>query len=313
MKNHKKNLPGIIIICGPTGIGKTALTTSLYKKFPSVIISADSVSVYKYMDIGSAKPTKEENKKYPHNLIDICLPDEDFDAGKFLDLAEQIIYQAHNEKKTTIISGGTGLYIKTLTNGIFRNKPADKKILTSLYEKEKNFGRGYLYGELKKIDPEASKKIHKNDIFRLARAVECYISTGTKISTLQKNQRNSRKEKFKFLKIGLSMERKNLYKRIEKRVDIMIKQGLVKEVEALREMGYNTNLKSMNSIGYKQINMYLDNKIQLEEAIGLIKRDSRRYAKRQMTWFNAQKDIAWISPDDIEGASRLIEAFLKTT
>lgn len=307
----KNKLLKIIVICGPTGIGKTALTIDIYQKFPSIIISADSVQVYKFMDIGTAKLTPEENKEAPHHLIDICLPDEDFDAGKFSDLASGLIEKAAIENKTSIITGGTGLYINALTHGLFRSRPADKKTLEQLYSVEKEKGSGYLYRELEKKDPEAAAKIHENDVFRLARALECYISTGEKISSRQKRDRENSEPRFNVLKLGLSMDRKALYERIDKRVDIMINQGLLQEVIKLREMGYSGNLKSMGSIGYKHMNMFIDKEVSWAEAVRLMKRDTRRYAKRQLTWFNADSSINWIAPDDLKKAELLIKGFLE--
>lgn len=305
-----KNLPKIIIICGPTGIGKTALTIDIFQKFPSIIISADSVQVYKHMDIGTAKLTPEENKTAPHQLIDICSPDEDFDAGKFSDLASNLIHDAHDKGKTSIITGGTGLYIKALIHGIFRSRPADKEILEYLYSLEKENGTGFLFNELKKVDPKAASKIHQNDTFRLARAIECFMSTGIPISQKQDEDKIASEPRFDYLKIGLNMDRKLLYTRIDKRVDIMLDQGLLNEVAALREMGFSKDLKSMGSIGYKHMNMFLDNEVSFDEAVSLMKRDTRRYAKRQLTWFNADDEIKWIAPDDLEKAEKLIRDFL---
>jgi tRNA dimethylallyltransferase len=302
-----EKLPKIVIICGPTGIGKTSMTIELFSKFPSIIISADSMQVYKLMNIGTAKPTPEENKKAFHHLTDICLPDEDFDAGKFSDKADKLIKQADKENKISIISGGTGLYIKALTQGIFRARPADKKMLESLYEKEKNMGKGYLKKLLMTHDPESASKIHENDIFRLSRALECFFSTGKKISEFHKDKNI---KKYSILKIGLYMDRNALYERIEKRVDLMIKNGFLEEVKNLRQLGYSPNLKSMGSIGYKHMNLFIDGELSFDEAVELMKRDTRRYAKRQLTWFRADNEINWLLPDDIEKAKQLIKDFI---
>jgi tRNA dimethylallyltransferase len=283
------------------------MTIELFSKFPSIIISADSMQVYKLMNIGTAKPTPEENKKAFHHLTDICLPDEDFDAGKFSDKADKLIKQADKENKISIISGGTGLYIKALTQGIFRARPADKKMLESLYEKEKNMGKGYLKKLLMTHDPESASKIHENDIFRLSRALECFFSTGKKISEFHKDKNI---KKYSILKIGLYMDRNALYERIEKRVDLMIKNGFLEEVKNLRQLGYSPNLKSMGSIGYKHMNLFIDGELSFDEAVELMKRDTRRYAKRQLTWFRADNEINWLLPDDIEKAKQLIKDFI---
>jgi len=304
-----EKLPKIIIICGPTGIGKTSMTIELFSKFPSIIISADSMQIYKLMNIGTAKPTPEENIKAFHHLTDICFPDEQFDAGKFAQTAEKLIKKAHAEDKISIITGGTGLYIKALTQGIFRTKPTDKKILESLYEMEKKNGKGFLKKLLKTHDPESANKIHENDIFRLARALECFFSTGEKISKLKKKDNIDKAKKFDVLKIGLYMEREILYKRIEKRVDQMKEKGLLDEVIKLRNMGYSPSLKSMSSIGYKHMNLIVDKELSFDEAVDLMKRDTRRYAKRQLTWFRADTEINWIAPHETEKAADLISAF----
>lgn len=305
-------LPKIIVICGPTGIGKTALTLDIYKNFPSIIISADSVQVYRHMNIGTAKLSPQENMEAPHELIDICDPNEDFDAGKFAELAEELIFKAHNENKISIITGGTGLYIRALTQGIFRSRPADNKVLADLYKLEEQYGKGHLHQKLYEVDPKSCERIHKNDTFRTARALECYISTGKPISQLQEEDRQNTVQKFKVLKLGLQMDRQALYQRIEQRVDIMMDQGLINEVKELRKKGYGPDLKSMGAIGYKHINMFLDLELSLKEAVSLMKRDTRRYAKRQLTWFNADKEIKWIAPTDLEKANKLIAEFLKS-
>lgn len=304
-----EKLPQIVIICGPTGIGKTSMTIELFSMFPSIIISADSMQVYKLMNIGTAKPSPEENARAFHHLTDMCFPDEDFDAGKFAYEADRLIQEAHRKEKISIVTGGTGLYIKALTEGIFRSRPADKKILESLYEDEKKHGRGYLKKLLQVHDPESASKIHENDVFRLARALECYFSTGEKISELQKKEKEEKKKKYEILKIGLYMERSLLYKRIEARVDQMIDAGLLDEVKKLREQGYHPDLKSMGSIGYKHMNLFLDKQLSFDEAVEIMKRDTRRYAKRQLTWFRADNEINWLLPDETEKAAELITKF----
>jgi len=303
-------IPKIIVICGPTGIGKTRLTIDIFKKFPSIIISADSVQVYKYMNIGTAKISPEENKEAFHHLTDTCYPDENFDAAKFAELAQNLINTAFKKGKYSIISGGTGLYIKALTEGIFRSRPADNEVIESLYKAEES-DKGFLHRKLSEADPESAAKIHKNDQFRLARALEYFHSTGEKISEKQKKEKPAKKQ-FEVLKLGLFDNRKDLYERIDKRADIMIEQGLLEEVKNLRNMGYPPTLKSMGAIGYKHMNLYIDKKVSWDEAVRLMKRDSRRYAKRQLTWFRADRRINWISPDDTEKAEYLIREFINS-
>ncbi|MDY0131409.1 MAG: tRNA (adenosine(37)-N6)-dimethylallyltransferase MiaA [Desulforegulaceae bacterium] len=303
------NSPKIVIICGPTGIGKTSMTIELFSKFPSIVVSADSMQVYKLMDIGTAKPSLQENKKAFHHLTDICFPNDDFNAGKFVEKADALIQKAHSKGKISIIAGGTGLYIKALTEGIFRSKPADKKIIESLYEKEKIHGKGHLKKLLSIHDPEAGLKIHENDIFRLARALECFFSTGQKISQLRKEDNY---KKYQVLKIGLYMERSLLYKRIESRVDQMMEDGFLEEVKKLRNLGYSPELKSMNSLGYKHMNLFIDKELSFDEAVELMKRDTRRYAKRQLTWFRRDNEINWLLPNENKKAEELIKNFISS-
>jgi tRNA dimethylallyltransferase len=304
--------PSIIVICGPTGIGKTSVGIESAEAFGGEIISADSMQVYKYMDIGTAKPTLEERCRVYHHMIDIIEPDEDFSAARFATLAAGIIKKVSEEKTVPFVVGGTGLYIKALTQGLFDPGKVGTDAKTRLKKEAELHGAELLYGRLKNSDPAAAERIHPNDTFRIIRALEIYEATGTPISEYRGRHRFSERA-FNVLKIGLTMERKDLYDRIEKRVDSMIKNGFVDEVRRLLGMNYPADLKSMQSIGYRHILDYISGRIDLDEAIRILKRDTRRFAKRQMTWFNADPEIVWVKPDQADDIKMLVDSFLKAT
>lgn len=283
----------VIIILGPTGVGKTSASILFAKELNTEIISADSMQIYRYMDIGTAKPTPEQQKLVKHHMIDIINPWESFSTGKYISMVKEIIKELHAKGKIPIITGGTGLYIKAMTRGLFTGPQADWELRERLIsiEKEK---KGTLYSYLKELDPETSNKISPNDLRRIIRAIEVCIKTKKPISELQKALTNPLP--YEFIKIGLSRERKELYKLIEKRVDTMIEKGLVEEVKRILKM--NPDKTPLQAIGYKEIIKYLNNELSLDEAIRLIKRNTKRYAKRQFTWFKKEQNINWI---DITG------------
>ncbi len=306
------NKPSIIIICGPTGTGKTSAGIETAETFGGEIISADSMQVYRYLDIGTAKPTQKETQRVFHHMIDIIDPDEDFSAAKFASMGIEIIDKMEKEKKVPFIVGGTGLYIKALVHGLFDAKPgAGSNLKIHLKKQAKEHGIEPLYNKLQKLDSEAANKIHPNDTFRIIRALEVLESTGISISEHQKKHGFSEK-RFNVLKIGLNMEREALYRQIEKRVDLMIEAGFANEVKRLLDMNYSADLKSMQSIGYRHMIDYITGRTALDEAIRTLKQDTRRFAKRQLTWFNADSDIVWVRPDRIKDIKTLVENFLKT-
>ena len=297
MINSKKN-NNLLILLGPTGVGKTDIAIKLAKKIPNIeIISADSMQIYKYMDIGTAKPDKNILKTIKHHMVDIVDPAENFDVTKYSKLATKIILDVFKSGKIPTLMGGSGLYISSIINPLFTGPAKNIEYREILEEEAKIHGKKYLYDKLSKIDPISASKIEPNDLRRIIRALEVYKSTGKTISYLQKKASN-KNAKFKYYIIGLKRDRENLYQKINLRVDKMIKGGLIDEVKNLRTRGYNENLNSMQGLGYKQINKYLDGEYDKETAINLIKRDTRRYAKRQMTWFNNKiKNIEWINLD----------------
>jgi len=294
---NKNNI--LFILLGPTGVGKTDISLKLAQQIPDIeIVSADSMQIYKYMDIGTAKPDKNILKTIKHHMIDIVDPSENFDVMQYSNLATKIILDIFKKNKVPILVGGSGLYISSIINPLFTGPVKNSDYRKILEEKAKIHGNKYLYDKLSKIDPISASKIEINDLRRIIRALEVYKSTGKTISYLQKENSN-KNAKFNYQIIGFKRNRDNLYQRINLRVDKMIKDGLIEEVKTLRKRGYSENLNSMQGLGYKQINKYLDAEYDKETAIYLIKKDTRHYAKRQMTWFNNKiKNIEWINLDE---------------
>ncbi len=286
----------VIVIAGPTCSGKTALAIKLAKHTNGEIISADSRQVYKYLDIGTAKPTKHELSLVKHHLVDFLYPEEDYNASIFEQDALKIIEELFNKNKTPIVVGGSGLYIKALTEGIFEGAGSDEQVRELLKKKEQELGIEALFNELKIVDPESASKMLLSNKKRIHRALEVFYLTGKTISSLQKEF--IRNNNLNFIQFMLNYNREQLYKRIETRTDKMLAEGLIDEVKKIINLGYNKNLNSLNTVGYKEIFDYLDNKIDLDTAKELIKRNTRRYAKRQFTWFNAQPNLIKLSIDD---------------
>jgi len=286
----------VLAIVGPTASGKTKLSIIVAEKIGGEIISADSRQVYRYMDIGTAKPSKEERERVKHYFIDELNPDEEFNAGAFGERGREIIEDIFSRGKVPIVVGGSGLYVKSLIDGFFEGPAGDWELREILYRKAEQLGKGVLYEELKKVDPASAEKIHPNNLKRVIRALEVYYLTGKPISQLQSEMKPE--INFETVQIGLNWDRKKLYKRIEERVDMMIEQGLIDEVKRLRELGYDKNLNALQTVGYKEVFDYLDGIISYDRMIYLIKRNSRRYAKRQLTWFRQDKRIIWIDVDE---------------
>lgn len=299
----------IIVIVGPTCSGKTKLSLILAEMLKAEIISADSRQVYNKLDIGTAKPYKNELKKIKHHFVDELDPDADFNASKFAYEAEKIVSTLLKEKKIPIVTGGSGLYIKALIDGISETADIDDNIRTELLTLRKEYGNEYLYNELKKVDHESAVNMLPQNWKRVIRALEVYRITGKPI--WQHHQEQKMKQRFNFNQIGLFWDREKLYKNIELRVDNMIKSGLIDEVKLILETGYSPNLNSLNTVGYKEIIDYLDNKTSLDKAIELIKRNTRRFAKRQMTWFNADKRIHWYNINSDKDLYLLADKILK--
>ncbi len=279
---------------------------------PAEIISADSRQVYKYLDIGTAKPDADELNKVMHHLVDCFTPDSEYNASRFeadsLNLIKEIIARG----KTPIVAGGSGLYIRALVDGIFNSVDTDEELRMELLKKRAECGDEFLYEELKKVDPESASKMLPQNWKRVIRALEVFILTGQPIWKLQGEYK--REVNYSFIQFGLNWKRDILYSRIEKRVDEMIEAGLVEETRRVLEMGYSKELNSLNTVGYKEIIAYLNNEITLERAVELIKRNTRRFAKRQMTWFRKDERINWIdinSPEEFQQVPLIIAGKLK--
>lgn len=299
----------IITICGPTGIGKTGFAIGLAQTFDAEIIGADSMQIYRHMNIGTAKPDAREMQRVPHHLVDFLDPKTEFDAGQYARQAGRVIEDLVSRGKLPIVAGGTGLYIRALLYGLFRSRPACQKTLSRLTDLAREKGSRFLHERLKACDPAAAQKIHPHDSFRLIRALEVYTVTGRPISDRQQDH-GFKVPRFQSLTLGLTMDRDELYKRIDTRVDMMMNQGLVQEVAGLVERGYSLDLKSMQSIGYRHMGMFFNHEVSLDEAVRLLKRDSRRYAKRQFTWFRKEPGLIWLHPKETDRAIGLVNEFL---
>jgi len=282
----------LLIIVGPTAVGKTELAISLAEELNAEIISADSMQVYKGMDIGTAKPTATERARVPHHMIDVADPREEFSAGRYLKLAEEAIADIRGRGKEPLVVGGTGLYIKALTDGLFEGPSADFALREELMEKER-VRPGSLHEMLLKSDPDAASRMHPSDLRRIIRALEVYKTEGRPISRV--HEEHKAQVSMRAVRMaGLRRNREELYKRIDERVDAMMSAGFLDEVKGLRDMGCARDMVSMQALGYKQALAYMDGETTLDEAVRLIKRDTRRYAKRQFTWFNAEPRIRWV-------------------
>ncbi len=284
--------PRVVILLGPTGGGKSHLAIELAEEFGGEIVSADSMQVYRYMDIGTAKPTLEDQIRIRHHLIDLVTPDQPFHAGLYRTLGRKAVDQLFKIGKPIWVVGGTGLYIKVLTQGLFTSPKVDPVVRKRLKEEAEEKGRDFLFQRLKLVDPKTASKLHPHDLFRAIRALEVFDSIGIPIS-FYREQHCFGERPYITLKIGLEMERGRLYRRIEERVDQMIERGFLQEVRGLIEMGYNENLKPMQSLGYKQMVQFLTKQIGWDEAVRQMKRDTRHYAKRQWTWFKTDSEVRW--------------------
>lgn len=297
----KRNVNWVLIILGPTATGKSKIAIEVAKKLKGEIVSADSRQIYKYMSIGTAKPTVEEISDIPYHLINIALPDEVFSAAQWSRLAREKIKDILGRKKFPIVCGGSGLYIRALTEGFFEGPGADENIRERLKKEAKEKGLETLFQCLLKIDPHTAIKISPTDEIRIVRALEIYELTGKPKSVLEKEGVYPERE-FEFLKVGINMERAKLYERINQRVNEMLKRGLMEEVKKLKEMSYTPDLVSLDIFGYKDLFQYLEGKVDLTKAIDNFKRKTRNYAKRQLTWFRKEKDIVWVDGEDCKEA-----------
>ena len=288
----------LLAICGPTGVGKSELAIFLAQHLKGEIINFDSIQFYKELNIGTAKPTKEEREKVPHHLYDLLELSDEFNAAKFIEIADKTIDEVLEKGGLPILVGGTGLYLRALEYGLFPVEIPEEIRKKVRLEAEKDL-KG-LYEKLKKLDPEYASKVSARDKVRITRALEVIYTTGKPFSQFHKEHPFFGEKRYNILKIGLNLPRKKLYEKINQRVIKMIEAGWIEEVKALLEKGYSPELKPFKAIGYKYIIQYLKERLSLEKAIKLIQRDTRRYAKRQLTWFKRERDIYWFSPEEKE-------------
>ena len=301
----------MVILTGPTAVGKTELSIRLAKILNAEIISADSMQVYKKMDIGTAKIRPEEMEGVKHYLVDELDPREEFHVARFQQMAKDALEEIYAKGKVPILVGGTGFYIQAVLNDIaFTKEKQGDEIRADLQNLAKEKGASYLHHELQKVDKESAEAIHPNNIKRVIRALEYFQSTGQKFSDHNKEERQ-KGSPYNFLYLVLTMNRKVLYERIDKRVDQMMEEGLVKEVKQLLDAGYSRNLVSMQGLGYKEIASALFKECTMEEAVYRLKRDTRHFAKRQMTWFRRERDVTMINKDDFLNNHEIVNYIMK--
>lgn len=303
------NPPALVIICGPTAVGKTALALDLAEQFQGEIVSADSRQVYRLMDVGTAKPTVAEQQRIRHHLLDVANPDEAFHAARYIELAEAALEDIACRGKRAFLVGGTGLYIRALTEGLLDAPGADPELRRQLHARAEREGSAALHAELAKVDPESAQRLHNNDLIRIVRALEVFHQSGQPLSRLQ-DEHGFRSARYRTLKLGLTCERELLYERIDSRAALMFEQGLIEEAERLLSAGYDPELKILKTIGYRQAFAFLRGEMSRDEALEDLQRATRRYAKQQLTWFRKDKSIIWLeSSADFVKIQKLIEDF----
>lgn len=299
----------VLVLIGPTAVGKTALSLALAERFSCEIVGLDSMQIYQHMDIGTAKATPEERARVPHHLIDVVNPDEEYHVARYVADATEACRQIIARGNRPLLVGGTGLYLKGLLEGLFEIPPVPESVRATLRKRLLEEGRAVLFAELSQCDPESATRIHPNDTHRLLRALEIFLATG------QPWSEHLRKQKVQpalsnVLQLGLHCEREVLYERINLRVAQMVEEGLLGEVEKLLAMGYDPGLKSMQSIGYRHMVQFLKGEWDWDETLFLLARDTRRYAKRQMTWFGNDPHIRWVAPTDTAPIFECVEEFI---
>ena len=301
--------PKIAIILGPTAVGKSALALELASQLDGEIVNADSQQVYRYMDIGTGKPSMADRQRVRHHLIDVVTPDQEFNAAMFRHLASEVIYQVDERKRNAIVCGGTGLYLKALTRGLFEGPGQDLEIRASLEKEIEESGLQSVYRRLAEIDPTVTSTIHPNDRLRTIRAMEVYQLTGKPISQWH-NEHRFQEQPFEVLKIGLNCERAELYGRINSRSVAMVEAGFLDEVRGLASRGYSLELKSLRSVGYAQMAKVVRGSLTIDAALEEMKQVTRQLAKRQLTWFRGDKEIRWFHPVQACEIFTAVKAFL---
>jgi tRNA dimethylallyltransferase len=301
-------MPQLVVITGPTASGKTALAIELASHYQAEIVSADSRQVYRHLDIGTAKPTPAQQARIPHHLIDIIDPAESFDAARFRQRAIRAIQDIFGRGKQVFVVGGTGLYVRALTRGLFAGPAADTAVRARLQQQENQEGRGFLHRQLQHVDPESAARLHPNDTVRLIRALEVFQLSGTPMSQWQREHRFQERP-FDTLTIGLAVERATLYERIEQRCRVMLKEGLVEELRRIWALGYSPELPVLQTIGYAQVARLLGGQYTAEEALEQMTQATRRLAKRQLTWFRAEPEVSWFAPTQLMQMRQALDQF----
>ena len=306
---QSQRLPPLVVLCGPTAAGKTAAALALAEHFPVEVISADSRQVYRLMDIGTAKPTALERLQVPHHLVDVVWPDEPFDAARFARLAAPVIDAVQQRGRLPLLVGGTGLYIRALTAGLAELPAADPAIRRRLAASADTEGSAALHRRLAVVDRESAALLHPNDRVRLVRALEVFELTGRPLSAWRR-EHGFRQGRYRLLKIGLTAERTELYRRIDRRAATMFAHGLVEETAALLAAGYPSHLKALQTIGYRESLRLLGGECTAAEALQELQQATRRYAKRQLTWFRADSEVIWVdSTTESAKIQKLIDQF----
>jgi tRNA dimethylallyltransferase len=300
--------PRIVILTGPTATGKTALAIEFALRYGAEIISADSRQVYRYLDIGTAKPTAEQRAAVPHHLVDVVNPDEQFDGARFRTDAKQLISEASQRGKRMLVVGGTGLYLRALTRGLFQGPPADLPLRAQLQEQERTEGKGFLHRWLSRVDSTTAGRLHPNDIVRQLRALEVFLLTEVPMSRWQQ-EHGFRERPFATLTMSLMCDRETLHRRIEARCQQMIRDGLVEELRQVWAMGYDPALPVFQTIGYAQIGALLQGRLGYEDALTQIATETKRLAKRQMTWLRVEPNVRWFSPSQEREMATEMEKF----
>ena len=302
--------PRILLIVGPTGVGKTELALALAERFDAEIVSADSMQVYRYMDIGTAKPTPAQQRRRPHHLLDVVDPDESFHAALFRERALEAMEKVRGRGRNVLVAGGTGLYVKALTRGLFAGPGRDAALRADLEQAIAEHGLEPLFERLRRVDPAAADRIHCRDRTRIVRALEVFHGTGKPLSQWQRAHGFGDRP-FDVLGVGLERPRGELYERIDRRCERMMAEGLLEEVRSLLERGYAPTLRSMQSVGYRQAVECLAGHSSESETLSSMQQASRRLAKRQLTWFRADPSLHWLHPDRIDTLGELCKRFLE--
>ncbi|HOV87235.1 MAG TPA: tRNA (adenosine(37)-N6)-dimethylallyltransferase MiaA [Syntrophobacteraceae bacterium] len=302
--------PPVVLLAGPTAVGKTTVSLDLAVALGCEIVNADSMQVYRFMDIGTAKPGREERARVPHHLLDVADPDEPFDAARYLRMGQGILSELHGRGVLPLVVGGTGLYMKALTRGLCEGPPSDEGVRAILRREEKEKGLEFLFEELSRVDPAAARRLHPHDRQRILRALEVFRLTGQPLSARQSRHGFSQSP-YRTVKVCLHRDRQELYERIDRRVERMMEAGFVEEVRRLLDMGYGPELKPMQSLGYRQIVSFLRGACSLDSAISRIQRDTRSYAKRQLTWFRGDPEFHWFHPRDRQVILEFVRAELR--